>query len=114
MAGPPPGYPGAYPPATSYPQGYPPQPLGYTSYPPGYQYQNGMSPQQAAKARSLVKISNWLGWGGLAMLFIGSPLAGVAANSGVAAGIVAALAIIACIIGAVVGQVGRGMQGRVV
>ena len=39
---------------------------------------------------------------------------GIAAKSAVAGGVVAGIGVLAAIIGAIVGQVGRGMQGRVV
>jgi hypothetical protein len=111
---PPPGYPPqAYPPAGYPPPGYSPPgypPMGYAPYPGSYQ----LDPQQAAKARSLVKFSNWMGWGGILLLFVGAPALGFAANSPVAGGVVAGVAIICCVVGAIVGQVGRGMQGRVV
>jgi hypothetical protein len=122
---PPPGQPGVYPPPPGYapppgyvqgypPPGYPPQQLGSTSYPPGFYGQNGMSPEQAAKAKKLVTISTICGWGGLLVAIFGSIIAGVAFNSGAAAGVVAVLGIIVCVFGAIVGQVGRGMQGRVI
>ena len=84
-------------------------PPGY----PGMGYSN-MTPEQAARARQLVTISNLLGWGGLILLFVGAPIGGVAAESGTAGGVVGGIGILMAVAGAIVGQVGRGMQGRVV
>jgi hypothetical protein len=107
---PPPGY---VPPGYA-PQGYPPQQLGYAGFPQAYYGPNGMTPQQAAKAQSMVRLSNWLGWGGLLMLFIGTPVVGIATESKFLAIAIGVIAVLACGIGAIVGQIGRGMQGRVV
>jgi hypothetical protein len=74
------------------------------------------SPEQlatAAKAKKLVNLSHILGWGGLATLIVGTIFAG--AMGGVsAAGVVAAVSGVSVIVGAIVGQVGRGMQGRAI
>jgi hypothetical protein len=84
--------------------------------PPGYPGMgySSMTPEQAARARQLVSISNMLGWGGLGLLFLGAPLIGFLAQSPLAGVVVAGLGVLAAIAGAIVGQVGRGWQGRVV
>ncbi|HUJ59164.1 MAG TPA: hypothetical protein VLX92_11750 [Kofleriaceae bacterium] len=67
----------------------------------------------AARARTLVNWSHVLGWGGLGLLVVGSPVM-LAAAGGIAAGTLAGLAAIAVVVGAVLGQIGRGMQGRAI
>jgi hypothetical protein len=83
---------------------------------PGYRPNeySDMTPEQKAMSRRLVVISNWLGWGGLALIFVGAPLAGFAGNSAAGAGVTAGIGGLAAIAGAIIGQIGRGMQGRVV
>jgi hypothetical protein len=74
------------------------------------------SPEQlatAARAKKLVNLSHILGWGGLACLLVGTSVAGVAGGV-TAAGIVGTLSAVSVIVGAIVGQVGRGMQGRAI
>jgi len=66
-----------------------------------------------AKAAKLVSLSQKLGWGGLAALVVGTILAGVTVGASAAA-VVAACSGVSILAGAIVGQVGRGMQGRVI
>jgi hypothetical protein len=67
----------------------------------------------AAKARKLVNLSHVLGWGGLATLIVGTIFAG-AAGGVAAAGVVASVSGVSVIVGAIVGQIGRGLQGRAI
>jgi hypothetical protein len=74
------------------------------------------SPDQVARqarAQTLVNWSHVLGWGGLASLFVGTGIAGVAGGP-VAGGIVGVLSGISVVVGGIIGQVGRGMQGRAI
>jgi hypothetical protein len=74
------------------------------------------SPDQLARqarAKTLVNWSHVLGWGGLASLFVGTGIAGVAGGP-VAGGIVGVLSGISVVVGGIIGQVGRGMQGRAI
>jgi hypothetical protein len=66
-----------------------------------------------AKGENLVKWSQRLGWGGLATLVVGSTIAGIAIGpaAAVAVGVASGASVL---VGAVVGQVGRGMQGRAI
>jgi hypothetical protein len=75
------------------------------------------------RAQRLVTISHWLGWGGILLLFIGGPAAGIIASVNAGRGssapmaigsVISLIGLLSAIIGAIVGQVGRGMQGRVV
>ncbi len=66
-----------------------------------------------ATAKKLVLASHILGYGGLVVLFGGSIIAGIVIGGG-AAGISAIIGLAMAIIGAIVGQVGRGMQGRAI
>jgi len=70
--------------------------------------------RQAESAKRLVTISHILGWGGLGVLFLGSAAIGILTHSGGAAAITAGVGGISAVAGAIVGQVGRGMQGRVI
>jgi hypothetical protein len=79
--------------------------------PPGSRRQ--MSPEQAQKAQKLLLWSRILGWGGIGMLFIGAPTLGLGVN-GVLGGVAAVIGIAGAITGAVLGQIGRGMQGRAI
>lgn len=71
------------------------------------------NPERAAKAKRLVIWSKGLGWGGLGTLFLIAPIVGFNV-SGPLGIIVGAMGLISAIVGAVLGQVGRGMQGRVI
>lgn len=66
-----------------------------------------------AHAQKLVNWSHVLGWGGLASLFVGTGFA-AAAGGPVAGGIVGVLSGISVVVGGIIGQVGRGMQGRAI
>lgn len=68
---------------------------------------------QAAKAKKLVGWSHLLGWGGLGLMFIGSIVVGIVAEQAEPVMFTAGLGFVLAIVGAIVGQVGRGMQGRV-
>ena len=75
-----------------------------------------LSPELAAqqeRARKYVTWSHILGWGGLVMLFAGSALIGalVAAPAGVLVGVASFISVV---VGAIIGQIGRGMQGRAI
>lgn len=102
------------PPAYGPPPGYAPPPgqmLPYGGYAQPYGYPQRMDDP---RARGLIVASNWLGWGGIILLFLGSPAIGFATRTAFAAGVVAAIGIVCAIVGAILGQIGRGMQGRVV
>ena len=73
-----------------------------------------MSPEDEAKAKRLVSISHVLGYGGLVMLIFGSIAASILFDSSTAAGCVALLGLITAVVGAIIGQVGRAMQGRAI
>ncbi len=68
---------------------------------------------QEAKAQKLVKLSQRLGWGGLAMMVVGSTVAGVTIG-GPAAVVVGVASGASVLVGAIIGQVGRGLQGRAI
>jgi hypothetical protein len=70
--------------------------------------------QQAEKAKRLVMYSHIFGWGGLGVLLFFAPALGITTRSGTLATIVAAVGLLATITGAVLGQVGRALQGRVI
>jgi hypothetical protein len=65
-------------------------------------------------AQNLVTASHWLGWGGLFMMFILGPTVGIAADSSTLGGSVSGLGFVCALVGAIIGQVGRGMQGRAI
>lgn len=69
--------------------------------------------ERQAHAQKLVRWSHALGWGGLATLVVGG-VAAVLVAGPAAAVAVAAVSGISTITGAVLGQVGRGMQGRAI
>jgi hypothetical protein len=74
------------------------------------------SPEQLAyqaRARTMVNWSHVLGWGGLAMLLVGTSTAAGVGGSAPAI-VVGVLSGISVIVGAIIGQVGRGMQGRAI
>ncbi len=69
--------------------------------------------ENAQTARKLVIWSHILGWGGLAILLVGSVIGGrIAGGTGAAVGV--GIGLVSAVTGALLGQVGRGMQGRVV
>jgi len=79
---------------------------------PGYPYPQQLADQQLAK--TLVMWSHILGWGGVAVMFLGAGFAGLAFRSATAASMVAGFGLVAAIVGAVLGQIGRAKQGRVI
>lgn len=132
------GYPpgGVYPPPPPGAQGYPPQP-GMGPVPPGYgppsygqpgygqpmwDAQRGWyypTPEELARAESArrqVVLSHWLGWGGLATLFLG-PMIAIALTRGSTPalyGVIAGCGLVMAVVGAIVGQIGRAKQNRVI
>ena len=72
-----------------------------------------VDPAKEATAKKLVLASHIMGYGGLVLLIVG-PIIGAVIGNGTIAGIGAAVGIGAAIIGAIIGQVGRGMQGRAI
>lgn len=116
---PPPGQPvsGPYPqqPGPPYPNPYlspgqpPPGP-----YPPQGYYQYPYPPPVDPRAQRLVNISHVLGWGGLATMFLLAPILGGVAGSMVLGVVLAGLGLASAVAGAIIGQIGRGMQGRVI
>ena len=111
--------PPAYPANPAYPQSpanaaYPPLAANAGHLPPMAMFQP--SPEQLAqqdRARKLVNLSHVLGWGGLGVLLIGTAAVGVVAGAAGAAA-VGVGATISMVVGAIIGQVGRGMQGRAI
>lgn len=69
--------------------------------------------QRAATARTLVMWSHILGWGGLVVLFVGAIVGGMLFGVAGASG-AAGLGLVCAVVGGVLGQIGRGMQGRVI
>jgi hypothetical protein len=57
--------------------------------------------------------SHILGWGGLGVLVMGT-IAAAALFGAAAAGGTAVVGIVAAIVGGILGQIGRAMQGRVI
>ena len=75
------------------------------------------TPEEAAKAekaRKLVIASHILGYGGLVVLFFGSFIVGYVFHSEMAGIITGMLGLISSGVGAVIGQIGRAMQGRAI
>jgi len=70
-------------------------------------------PEDNPTARKLVTASHILGYGGLVVLIFG-PVVGWGLGSGILSGIAATSGILMAVIGAIIGQVGRGMQGRAI
>ena len=69
--------------------------------------------QQRQTAQKLVKLSTIFGWGGLGLLLVAGPALAITVNGPLGV-IVIGLGLVSAIAGAVIGQVGRGMQGRVI
>lgn len=69
--------------------------------------------QQRLTAAKLVMLSTIFGWGGIGLLLVVGPALAIAVN-GMLGGIVIGLGLVSAVAGAVIGQVGRGMQGRVI
>lgn len=82
-------------------------PLSHPQHP-----QHGAWLQQQAKAKQLVNLSTILGWGGVGFLLVLGPGIAVAVHP-VVGGVLIGLGILGAIGGAIVGQIGRAMQGRV-
>jgi hypothetical protein len=70
--------------------------------------------REQESARKLVNLSHIFGWGGIGVLFVLGPVLGVALHSGTLGVVVAGIGGIGAVVGAVLGQIGRGMQGRVI
>ena len=72
------------------------------------------SSSESETAKKLVWWSHLLGWGGLGLVFAIGPALGIALSSIKIGGLTAAGGLISAVVGAIIGQVGRGMQGRVI
>ncbi len=114
--------PPGYPPANGYPAGMPAPPPGYPLGQPLWDKWRGWyypTPEELARAQSAhrqVVLSRWLGWGGLAVLFVG-PLVAVMLTRGRMPelyGSLAGVGLMMAIVGAIVGQIGRAKQNRVI
>lgn len=70
------------------------------------------------RAAKLVMWSHVLGWGGLALLVVGAFVAGLAhrndRDQAVFGMVMLGVGLVSAIVGAIIGQIGRGMQGRVI
>ena len=77
------------------------------------QQQAQQQAETARKAQGLVNLSTIFGWGGLGFLFVLAPTIGIGLHTGTGALAIAGIGAISAFVGAIVGQVGRGMQGRV-
>lgn len=64
-------------------------------------------------AAKLVMLSHIFGWGGIGFLFLLGPVLLATVNVPLG-GIVCGLGALAALAGGILGQVGRGMQGRVI
>lgn len=71
-------------------------------------------PETARKAQNLVNLSHIFGWGGLGTLLVLAPGSAVLTHSGMVALVVGGIGLTSAVVGAILGQVGRGMQGRVI
>jgi uncharacterized membrane protein len=74
------------------------------------------SPEQLARqarAKTLVNWSHVLGWGGLGMLLVGTCVTLGIAGPAVAV-VVGFGSGTSMVVGAIIGQIGRGMQGRAI
>lgn len=92
------------------PQGYPPQ----WNPDPRWQQAQQQHLQKQQTAAKLVMWSHILGWGGLAFVFVGAIGLGILFQSPAAAGVGAGIGMLSAVVGAVIGQVGRAMQGRAI
>lgn len=81
------------------------------SHPQHPQHAQYMAKQQTAK--KLIMLSTIFGWGGIGFLLVLGPGLAIAVN-GMFGAVMMGLGLISAIAGAVIGQVGRGMQGRVI
>jgi len=87
-----------------------------TQVPPPSQLQHAQQAHQLEKQRTaqkLVMLSTIFGWGGVGCLLALGPGVAIAVN-GMLGAVIMGLGLISAIAGAVIGQVGRGMQGRVI
>lgn len=75
--------------------------------------QKPVDPKKEALAKKLVIASHILGYGGLVML-IGGCVLSAATDGGTLGIVVVVLGLLGAIVGAIIGQVGRGMQGRAI
>ena len=91
------------------PSAAPPVLAAYPAHPA-----NQMSPDDEAKAKRLIMISRILGYGGLVVFSVGAVAMGMLFDSTAAAGGTAVLGLAMAGVGAVIGQVGRAMQGRAI
>ncbi|HEU4729522.1 MAG TPA: hypothetical protein VFT22_16595, partial [Kofleriaceae bacterium] len=110
------------PPYTASPGSLPPAAPGYPAsaaypmspvYPPIAMLPTPEQIARQARARTLVNWSHVLGWGGLGVLLVGTSFMGVMFG-GAPAVVIGVLAGISMVVGAILGQIGRGMQGRVI
>lgn len=69
--------------------------------------------QKQQTAAKLVMMSTIFGWGGVGFLLALGPGIAIAVNGTLGAALMG-IGLISAIAGAVIGQVGRGMQGRVI
>lgn len=104
------------------PPQYPPHPQAPPGYGPAYGgHPHGSAQEQwaaqqldnARKAQKLVRLSTWMLLGGFLLMVAGCG-GGIAAQVGLIALIGLGLGALVIVAAAVVGQVGRGMQGRVI
>jgi len=104
---------GAPPPHSQYPQQqpYPQQPYPQQPYPQPYPQQH-QSPTYL-QGQKLVSLSRWLLLGGCVLMFGGCG-GGIALQFAPLAAGGSILGMLIIIVAAVVGSVGRGMQGRVI
>ncbi len=79
--------------------------------PPG---QSEAAVRQALTAKKLVNLSTILGWGGLGVFVILGPVLAITMHAGLLGGVLSLIGAVAAIAGAIVGQIGRAMQGRVI
>ncbi|MEJ7597721.1 MAG: hypothetical protein WKG01_07425 [Kofleriaceae bacterium] len=70
--------------------------------------------RQAEQARKLVNLSHLLGYGGLGAMLVLGPLLGYALHSIMVGLVIVGFGGVSAVGGAIVGQIGRGMQGRVI
>ncbi len=96
------------PPAAGPPPGAP-NPYGAPGQPPGT-----VPPGENPKARKLVRLSQWLGWGGLVFTLLIGPILGALSGVIELIFVLMGLGFASMVAGAIVGQVGRAMQGRVI
>jgi len=91
-----------------------PELAGYfTATMPQMAPQKPVDPKKEALAKKLVIASHILGYGGL-VLMIGGCVLTAAINNETAGIVVIVLGLLCAIVGAIIGQVGRGMQGRAI